>query len=152
MYTQYKLTRVLEYEFDAMALVTQLCTAGAAIVGSALVCISIMCALAPQAASNTYGVPSSDVAWVSATGVRDFSLGFAVLALLRANNVEALRVMIASLFFVAAGDTCIVLRFGSGGVSAAAPHLLGVLALLVGSVLFRIADNDKSAKQKKRSA
>ena len=117
----------------------RLCTAGAAVVGTALISISLTCAFAPQAASRMYGVSSSDVAWISSAGVRDFSLGFAVLALLCAQNIEALRIMIVALAIVAVGDTCIVLRFGSGGLRAAAPHLLGGLALLIGSILFRIA-------------
>ena len=138
---------------DRMVL-QRLCTAGAAVVGTALISISVTCAFSPHAASKMYGVPSSDVAWISSAGVRDFSLGFAVLALLRAQNIGALRIMIPCLAIVAVGDTCIVLQFGSGGLRAAAPHLLGGLALLIGSILFRIAyesTKEHSLMQRKRN-
>ena len=86
----------------------------------------------PEWSAQTYGVPAEQSTWVQATGMRDLVLGLVLLALLP--SPAALRRVLPLVIVLPLGDVALVLLAGQP-LAATAPHVAGVLAIAVLSIL-----------------
>ena len=101
---------------------------GAAGLAAGLLGLGVGAMALPEWSAQTYGVPTDQVTWVQATGLRDLVLGLVILALLR--RPAALRRILPLVIVLPLGDVVLVLLAGKG-LAATAPHAAGVLALAV---------------------
>lgn len=106
-------------------------TWGSWITGIGLILLAIQCFVYDGAADG-YGVSPLDangMAYLIATGMRDFSLGLITLFLLLKFR-KALPVFFLLLAIVPVADTLIVIGYGNSTLSLA-PHVIGLVGLLV---------------------
>jgi hypothetical protein len=103
---------------------------GSVVMAIGLIGLSIVCTVAPNTASEMYGLSLQDTSgWLAATGLRDFGLGVSTIALFVFDR-PALRIFVPSLLIIPIGDAAITLLWG-GSALGAATHLLGAVAILL---------------------
>ena len=110
---------------------------GSVALSAGLIILGILSTLAPAFAATTYGMPSSEAGWVTATGMRDFGIGLSALLLLR-ECPAALPSFLVGVVLIPLADVAVTAAYG-GGLLAAAPHFGGVIAV---GVLLIVARGD----------
>ena len=124
---------------------------GAVALSAGLIILGILSTLAPAFAATTYGMPSSEAGWVTATGMRDFGIGLSALLLLR-NQPAALPSFLVGVLLIPLADVAITAAYGDG-LLAAAPHFGGVIAVGVlliaarGDSGYELADRDIAGRK-----
>ncbi|MCB9778559.1 MAG: DUF4267 domain-containing protein [Alphaproteobacteria bacterium] len=112
-------------------------TLGSVLMGLGLLGLCAHATLDPAGASLVYGLPSDGEAlpWIRAAGARDGVLGLVLLGTLWRHRA-ALPVVVGASLIVPLADVAVCLS-GGAAWAAAAPHLLGTVAIgvLLGLVM-----------------
>jgi hypothetical protein len=105
---------------------------GTVLVGLGLIALGAAALILPDLAAQSYGVPSEEPTWVSATGCRDAAFGVLLLVLLRQRTALAWCLTCLSLLPVC--DAALVSVSGAPPI-ALLPHVVGAVVILSLSVL-----------------
>lgn len=106
---------------------------GTWILGLGLIALGVGALLLPGPSSEAYGVPTSEVTWVAATGCRDLALGITVLLLVQ-RQPDALRWVLPPAFLLPAVDAVLVVMAGRPWLNTF-PHVTGAIVIGVLAVL-----------------
>jgi hypothetical protein len=96
-----------------------------------LLVLGVGAIVAPRPSAAGYGLQTDDpvaLALIRALGIRDIVLGLIVAAMLYLDAIEALKVTVGLLVFVALGDAIVVLTSG-GRKQSLAVHVTGIVGL-----------------------
>lgn len=100
---------------------------GSVLVALGLIGLGAMSLVAPHLAAASFGAPTDDAVWVTATGCRDAVLGILLLLLLR--EPRALAWCFSCLLVLPVCDAVLVSSTGAP-LPALVPHLGGAVVLL----------------------
>lgn len=99
-----------------------------ALLGAAALAFGVAAIGAPGTAATIYGLGAPrDPVWVRSAGVRDISLGFALLATIGLRNDTGVVAMLLGLAIIGLGDAILVWNVNSGFVAAHVLHVGGCL-------------------------